>query len=969
MASVVAPPRIDERAMAAGTTVRFTLLLVLLVVSSGSMMQAVTNRFYGASDYGCLLAAGGDPNQGVGRATAARIVPYFDAYQACRDRYEPGAPLWLTLLWPVLLVTVTVVLFWCLPRWKARRGRLVPLEAIDHDGEIRRRLAEFAAVAGLDRLPRVVVDPAAASTSAVVFGSNRRPIVCLHGGLLARRSTDPTAFRAVALHEFAHVRNGDVTLTYATIAVWRVFIALVLLPYVLWKLSEIPASARSQWWPADAPYATRELLLAVVMVTLVYLARSDVLRNREIYADLAAVRWGADPRGWAFTASDQAGGRLRRALGSFVELWRTHPRWKLRRDALADPAALFGVQALPMFLTGAAALLIETQTEAYWSLAVNASAARTTTTALVAAGLTSGVAGTALWRAVAHAVLTGRRMPSGVRAGLWLGAGLVVGELLWNRVAIGQWLPNHPLVLALVLCAGAVFGWWTAQCAQLWVRAWPGRTIQPAMLLGLSAAWLVLTSWFAWWSSQGTQLTSLGLFYGAGAGRVVQDTFGVFPNDDPAMLSMIGVVLEPLSSLDGPLVLSAVAALWVVPLLAWTLRPATVPPRWAFGALGGAGRPAAPGEVSPPLRRVLLVALAGVLTCWAAVAVVMGYMHTWQSPSGEQKSFYVLVYQAWALVALVAGATAAAIAASVLARRYRLLVALITAESVALGGLVGHFVLTAANGCFQPLNTLATRCQWRPGVAWSLVHMLLGYVLVLTAITAIIAAAIVSAARRAWRSRTESTVPEPRSGRVQGGLTARRLCALALSAAAVAATVTATGQQSSSEQQSSSGRTPRIDVQQLVPVDDAAVPDSTRRLQVAAWWFRGGQDLQDRYITVLKRLIAAQKDAADSGHGDVDPALFRPLCIDMGQIARDAGRYFPAPDPEIQALWRTFITQAEKAGGDCQQSLDHGDTDLFTAFMNEFTEAAKALVSVSGRVLEAGRAAFQEKPGGLPSRE
>ncbi|WP_169978156.1 M48 family metalloprotease [Microbispora sp. H10836] len=951
MASVVAPPRIDERAMTAGTTVRFALLLVLLLVSSGSMMHAVINQFYGADSYGCLLAAGGDPNQGYGRANAARIAPNFDAFRACQDRYEPGAPLWLILLWPALLVTATVVLFRCLPRWKAWRGRYVPLEAIDHDGEIRRRLADFAAVAGLDRLPRAVVDLAAASTSAVVFGSDRRPIVCLHIGLLTRRSKDPTAFRAVTLHEFAHVRNGDVTLTYATIAAWRVFIALVLLPYVIHALSGIPAAARSPFWPAEAPYATRELLLVVVMVTLVYLARSDVLRNREIYADLAAVRWGADPRGWAFTVSGQTGGRLRRALGSFVELWRAHPRWNLRRDALADPAALFGVQALPMFLTGIAALLIDAQANRSFT---NDAWAAELATALVAAGLTTGVAGIALWRAVAHAVLTGRRMPSGVRAGLWLGAGLVVGESLCDRVAVGQWVPNHPVVLALVPCAAAVFGWWTAQCAQLWVTAWPGRTIRPAMLLGLSAAWLVLTSWFAWWSSRGVLFADIGLLDRAGAGWLVRDTFGAFPGDDPAMMSTIGVAMDLLSGLDRPLVLAAVMVLWVVPLLAWTLRSATVPPRWTFGALGGAGRPAAPGEVLPPLRRVLWVASAGVLTCWAAVAAVMAYMHTQQYPSGQQERFYVLVYLAWTLVALVAGATAAAIAASVLARRYRLLVALIVAEGVALGGFAGHFALVAADGCVEPLNTLVTRCQWRPAVAWSVVETLLGYVLVLTAVATVIAAAIVSAVRRAWRSRAESVIPGPRSGQARGGPTARRLCAAVLSAAAVAATVTAAGQQ-----KNSTGGISSSEVRRLVPVGDETVPGGTRRLQVAAWWLRGGQELQDRYVAALKRVIAARKNAVDSGNGNIDAAALRPVCADIGRVARDAGRYFPAPDPEIQALWRTFVTQAEKAGGDCRQGLEDGDAHLFTTFMSEINEAARALLSVSQRVVEAAQAVFR----------
>ncbi|QIK10199.1 M48 family metalloprotease [Streptomyces sp. ID38640] len=85
----------------------------------------------------------------------------------------------------------------------------------------------MAQVTGLKRVPRVVVDPSAASTGAAVFGRNRRPTVCLHAGLLAGRATAPEDFEAVLLHELAHIRNGDVTLTYATIALWRTFIAAV----------------------------------------------------------------------------------------------------------------------------------------------------------------------------------------------------------------------------------------------------------------------------------------------------------------------------------------------------------------------------------------------------------------------------------------------------------------------------------------------------------------------------------------------------------------------------------------------------------------------------------------------------------------------------------------------------------------------------------------------------------------------
>ncbi|MFI9589063.1 M48 family metalloprotease [Nonomuraea sp. NPDC052265] len=935
--TMAAAPRIDERAMGAGTTMRFILLLTLLLVSSGSMMQVVASTYYGGYGYGCLLAAGGDPTQGTNRAVSARIIAYHDAYWACVDRYEPAAPWWLPLLWPVLVVAAAVALFLCLPSWKAWRGRLVPLDVIDHDGEIRRGLEDFAAVAGLARVPRIVVDLTAVTTDAVVFGSSRRPIVCLHGGLLARRTAAPDGFRATVMHEFAHIRNGDVTITYATIVVWRVFVVLVLLPYVLWYLTAIPTSVRSPFWPGETALTTRGLLLPVCMILLVYLARSDVLRSREIYADLAATRWGADLRSLAFTVSAPARGRLRQAFGSFAELWRTHPRWTLRRDAVTDSAVLFGVQALPMFLTGAAAPLIDVQVADYLPLV-----ARGTwmgqMSALLVAGLVTGVAGVALWRSVAHAVLTGRRAPSGVRAGLWLGAGAAAGELVLNRIAVLGWLPDHPVVLALVLFAGVAFAWWTAQCAELWVRVWPGRTIRPAMLLGLAAAWLVLFSWFVWWQSSGVLLTSTGTVDLAGMRWILQNLYGASPGDHPATQSAIGAVWPVLTSLDTPLVLSAVMALWVVPLLTWTFRPTTGPPLWALDSLNEPGRSEALDKGVPLRRRVLWVVLLGVLTCWAAVAIVMGYMHTWQPPPVDRGGFYALVYQAWVLVALVAAAAAAATAASVVASRYRLLVALIIAEVVALGGLAGRFVLAAADGCLQPLNTMATRCHWLPHPAWTLVQTITGYVLVLAAVAAVVAAGIVSAARKV-RSKTRGATRELYSARPNGRLAARRTCTAVLCAAAVAAPLAAAAQQGSP------GPGTLSEVRQVVGLDDAVVSTEIRQLQMKAWWAHGGWDLDKRYKTDVARLSESLKDAAQARRGNIDPSIFGPLCTRMSQIAGDAGRYFAAPDHKTQAFWQTFITQAGNGGRNCQKSLGEENSELFLASMTELIEAGKALQS------------------------
>lgn len=83
-------------------------------------------------------------------------------------------------------------------------------------------------------------------------------------------------------------------------------------------------------------------------VLLVHLARADVLRTREVYADLTALRWGANRCGWEVVDTPSLG-------GAFAELWRTHSRWDLRRASLNDPAPLFGVRPLPMFLTGTGA--------------------------------------------------------------------------------------------------------------------------------------------------------------------------------------------------------------------------------------------------------------------------------------------------------------------------------------------------------------------------------------------------------------------------------------------------------------------------------------------------------------------------------------------------------------------------------------------------------------------------------------
>ncbi|XQE77891.1 M48 family metalloprotease [Streptomyces microflavus] len=398
--------RINEKVLGAGTGPRFVALLLLMLTAGGAMILEVFRVLADWDVTECTLAAGVDPADGSFWNTSLSITGQGIAFRSCMSTWAPAPPWWQLAYWPLLLMVMTWLLFAVLPRWKARRSRVVPLESVDPGGALLAQLRELCATTDVASLPRVVIDPAATSVSAVVFGRTRRPVVCLHGGLLAGRRSDPKRFKAVLLHELAHIANRDITLTYLTVTLWRVFLALVLLPYVLclgYVMYGVVANG-------GMPRVDRAAALAVVMVVLLYLTRSDTLRSREIYADLTAARWGADPHGWSVTARPHRSA-ARGTLDSFLELWRTHPRWGLRRGALADPAPLFRIAVLPLFLLGTVPVMAVPQVLQQIALYhVNFTSNLMVILVVIPGALVAGVIVVALWRAVAYALLTGSRV-------------------------------------------------------------------------------------------------------------------------------------------------------------------------------------------------------------------------------------------------------------------------------------------------------------------------------------------------------------------------------------------------------------------------------------------------------------------------------------------------------------------------------------------------------------------------------
>ncbi|GIH59459.1 hypothetical protein Msi02_02760 [Microbispora siamensis] len=900
---------------------RFVLLLILILSSGLGMMSDVEGSGRAGT---CPYAAGLDTVDGEFFPNVAALLDQRDALAACFARYGSDVPWWWRLLWALLFLTASAVLFWGLPAWKGRSSRVAPVETVDGRGDLRSELEGLVATAGLARAPRFVVARGEAGANAVTFGRPGRYTVRLNDGLVVSRSTDPQGFRTVVLHELAHIRNGDVVITYATVALWRVFIVVVM-PLYLVKTVMGVLGTPPEYRVGELPVSTRNLLLTVLMVALIHLARADVLRSREIYADLDALAWGGDTEAWRRRAAAVRSGRTRK-LAKFAQLWSTHPRWDLRLRSLTDPAALFGLQALPFFLTGAATwLLIHQLVTANISGWISGWADGATVP--LAAAVLTAVMGVAVWRSATHAVLTSRRVPTGLGAGLWLGAGLAVGELTTNRLAVNKWTPSHIEALLLIVLAAALVTWWTAQCARIWIRAWRWGPLWIGMLLILPATWLLFFTLLSWWKSYDHAVAN-GWPFSSSAWMEVLAPGST--GHHSGVLVALAVPVALLSTVaTTPFAVWAVQALWLVPLLAWGAGPDRSIPGWVSRALGGAKAPDSIRQDVPGLRGPLLVSALGGVVCWGAFAVVMASMHSGREARRTDDEF-VLVYAAWCALVVVAAAAVSAVVAAVLARRYRLLVALVSAGAAMVIGGAGVFLLLATDGCVPPLSTLAESCAWRPGAAWDTFSGVLLYASVAAMMIAMIAVIPLAAVPSRRRRESPGAVPVPASSRrgLRAVVAALTVITLGFTAAVFVAPSAAPAEQRPPRRGSTA-------IEALARTDRPNPSPQMRRLQAQSWLLHGGLELVDGFVDVHFRLRDA-RSAARSHPSDY--AHFRTVCATVDRLTRQAGAYFRVPDPQGQDLWAKTVGRMKKAAAGCLRGLAEGNDALVDRAAQELAD-------------------------------
>ncbi|MET9491403.1 M56 family metallopeptidase [Nocardia sp. NPDC006630] len=898
-------PRIDDGAIGTGTTMRFILLVVLLVSATAAMFSTVTNDLVGGMSDRCLLSAGADLDQARASMFFLEVHNQSGLRQVCEDQF-PDVAWWLSVVWVAVVVFVSAGLFFGSPVWKSRRRRVVQLAAVDPDGRLHRRLAGLVAAARLTSAPRFVVDLAAGPAGAVVFGRNGRPTVCLQGGLLAERDTDPHRFRAVVLHELAHIRNRDVTITYLTITLWRVFLVFVLTPFAVYAVFALTHGG--SYWRTDLTDHTGFLIQAAFLAALVYLARADVLRHREICADRTAVRLGADPRGWVIEPAELIINSPRRVLLSFLELWRTHPRWQLRRDALTDPAPLFGAPLLTSFLAGAVARLTSAQFASY-AAAIRPSADPVSlheSFGLVVAAFIAGTAGIALSRSVIYAQLTTTRIPSGFAAGLCLGIGFVAADLL---PADGEWLPEKPWILALLLCSGVIFGMWSAAGTALWISTLPTRAVRVSTLLTLVPAGLMMAGWLAWWDINHVWfedgLTSHISVY------LNQATISGHRAEQRIAEDAVQYLYEPGMI---PLFPYAAAAVWAVPAVAWTVRRHR-----------GTQLPAAPGIDSrarrasaPTVREVLRPIAIGTVTCWTGIVIVQGYMHTFQPRLPSDREGYAWIYLGWVLVALLAGAAAAAVAVNVYSDRFRLVTTIVVTETVLMFGGLGFEALSSLDGCIPPLSTFLMSCGvqlFEPRLIRFFIPAILAAGLAVASLVAVAATMIDEIRTRLRRPRAPA----------HHGTSINPLERWWVAVIVTAAVVTVVA-----NELAASGTRPSYDPAFWAATSGPTLrPISlrTRGYQLVSWGAVGGFDLIIRFFPYEGNQRSAPLSDLLTG------------CRVLAHISDDAAHSFRLPDPQLLPLWSAFITGAASASKECIDAVN----SLQVPFTSEDSQQAEEI--------------------------
>jgi len=163
------------------------------------------------------------------------------------------------------------------------------------DQKFQDRIAQLSQDLQLKTTPVVYTPRGSKKAEGQAFGLPPTYAIKLGGGMPLVMRKQPAIFRAIVLHELAHIVNGDVRRTYFTQALWLAVIVLIFVPFglvstfvvvinIFWLLVNNPSELLS-YSSRGIPFLFTFIFQLVVLAGLFTVIRSSVLRVRESYAD------------------------------------------------------------------------------------------------------------------------------------------------------------------------------------------------------------------------------------------------------------------------------------------------------------------------------------------------------------------------------------------------------------------------------------------------------------------------------------------------------------------------------------------------------------------------------------------------------------------------------------------------------------------------------------------------------------
>lgn len=731
-----ASPTLPEPALPGGTTSRFALLIAavgvggLFVFLEAYFLVPQNADFFFGTFSGCF----GDPRIGLPDQSGQGFEESRRLLSICQQPAFFDQAQWVGMGF-LLLCGVAALWYLLHPWWITRdrcgrlpalpslRSRLLPRfpsEENPDEREIAEYLDQQCRAVGVDPAPVWLLDVSARSSNGLAFGLPWRRCVIIDAPLVSNFHTDRDKFRAVIVHELAHLRNRDVDKTYLAFGIWWAFLLVAMVPFGVLTLRTalsggppvIPPGAVQ--YLVDVPHA---LGLMAALGVLVLLVRNSVLRARELHADAVAAVHGGREGAMAILRGllGPATAGLGPALAVLARLTCRLGYWptpEARQRVLREPALLTrptvwemaGAGVVAGVFTASADGLVDTLFRLLWGK-LNTRAGDLTVGCAIGAGLV-GVLAAAVWRAVAVSDLAPRSsklawpaLPAGLVGGYLAGAGLPL-------ITDGTELPATALEeqgFAWLLRTGPVLlvG---AVCVTIWLvsaaRALLPRARSRRALYAVVATSVVsFAPWFAVWYSTRRIVRTNGFQPVLGDAPDLGSSIGWYR----ALSEWTGFTWQPLTVLGQlPSTLVGLMLLWLTLLALLLLRDK------ARGA--GAG-------VRPGVGTALLAGLAGGVSV-IAVGVTLPFLAraalppaVLHHPGTRQDAGFPTVY--WhtyiALACLAQGAVAAVISA--VARRRRPALVLAAVSVTALAAALGRPLAFAAVGCTRLFGAPVRHCS------------------------------------------------------------------------------------------------------------------------------------------------------------------------------------------------------------------------------------------------------------------